>query len=32
MTGRVAVAWLVVGVPLVWGLSQTVMKALALFQ
>jgi hypothetical protein len=32
MKGRVAVAWLVVGVPLAWGLSQTVMKALALFQ
>jgi hypothetical protein len=32
MKGRVAIAWLVVGVPLVWGLSQTVMKALALFQ
>jgi len=32
MKGRVAIAWLVVGVPLVWGLSQTVQKALALFQ
>lgn len=27
-----AIAWLVVGVPLVWGVSQTFIKALALFK
>ena len=26
------VAWLFVGVPLIWGVSQTFIKALALFQ
>jgi hypothetical protein len=28
----VAVAWLAVGIPLLWGVSQTLMKSLALFQ
>jgi hypothetical protein len=32
MKARVAISWIVVGVPLVWGISQTVMKSLALFQ
>ena len=27
-----ALAWLFVGVPLVWGVSQTFIKALALFK
>ncbi|SHL67038.1 MFS transporter small subunit [Hymenobacter psychrotolerans] len=31
-TGAVAFAWLFVGIPLVWGVSQTFIKALALFQ
>ena len=26
------IAWIVVGVPTVWGVSQTVMKSLALFK
>ena len=30
--GAVAFAWLFVGVPLAWGVSQTFIKALALFQ
>jgi len=29
--GSVALAWLYVGVPLAWGVSQTFIKALALF-
>jgi hypothetical protein len=28
----VVLAWLVVGIPLAWGVSQTVIKSLALFQ
>ena len=32
MKARVALSWIVVGVPLLWGVSQTVMKSLALFQ
>jgi hypothetical protein len=32
MKARVAISWIIVGVPLVWGVSQTVMKSLALFQ
>ena len=28
---RIALAWLAVGVPLAWGVSQTVAKSLALF-
>jgi hypothetical protein len=32
MKARVAISWIVVGVPLIWGVSQTVMKSLALFQ
>jgi hypothetical protein len=32
MKARVAISWIVVGVPLVWGVSQTVIKSLALFQ
>ena len=28
----VILAWLVVGLPLVWGVSQTFIKALALFK
>ncbi|WP_166648151.1 hypothetical protein [Hymenobacter sp. UV11] len=30
--GSVILAWLFVGVPLVWGVSQTFIKALALFK
>jgi hypothetical protein len=29
--GSVALAWLVVGIPLAWGVAQTFIKALALF-
>lgn len=29
---RVAIAWLIVGVPAVWGISQTAMQAAALFR
>jgi hypothetical protein len=29
--GSVALAWLYVGIPLAWGVSQTFIKALALF-
>jgi hypothetical protein len=32
MKVRVAISWIVVGVPLIWGVSQTVMKSLPLFQ
>jgi hypothetical protein len=28
----VALAWLAVGIPLAWGVSQTLIKALALFR
>ena len=28
----VALAWLAVGIPLAWGVSQTLMKSLALFK
>jgi hypothetical protein len=31
MKARVAISWIIVGVPLLWGVSQTVMKSLALF-
>jgi hypothetical protein len=31
MNGKVALAWLVVGLPLAYGLYQTVLKSLALF-
>lgn len=31
-TGSVVLAWLVVGIPLAWGVSQTFIKALALFK
>jgi hypothetical protein len=31
MKMRVTVAWLVVGIPLLWGVSQTFVKSLALF-
>ena len=27
-----ALAWIAVGVPLVWGVSQTIIKSLALFK
>ena len=27
-----AIAWLFVGIPLIWGVSQTFIKALALFK
>ena len=27
-----AVAWLIVGLPLAWGVEQTIVKALALFK
>ncbi|WP_191906378.1 MFS transporter small subunit [Hymenobacter baengnokdamensis] len=30
--GSVILAWLFVGVPLVWGVSQTFIKALTLFK
>jgi hypothetical protein len=29
---RVAVAWMLVGIPLLWGVFNTVKKALALFR
>jgi len=29
--GAVALAWLFVGIPLLWGVSQTFIKSLALF-
>ncbi|MBC3793827.1 MFS transporter small subunit [Spirosoma utsteinense] len=29
---RIALAWLVVSIPLLWGVSQTLLKALALFK
>ena len=29
---RVAFAWLYVGIPLAWGVVQTVLKCIALFQ
>jgi hypothetical protein len=29
---RIALAWAVVGVPLLWGVSETVKKSLLLFQ
>jgi hypothetical protein len=32
MKARVAVAWLIVGIPLLWGVSQTFMKSLDLFK
>jgi hypothetical protein len=32
MKARIAVAWIIVGVPLLWGVSQTFMKSLALFK
>lgn len=28
----VAIAWLAVGIPLAWGVAQTLIKSLALFQ
>ncbi|WP_185816803.1 MFS transporter small subunit [Hymenobacter metallilatus] len=31
-TGSVVIAWLFVGIPLLWGVSQTFIKALALFK
>jgi hypothetical protein len=31
MTGRVVVAWAVVGIPLVYGLVETINKAASLF-
>ena len=30
--GSVALAWLYVGIPLAWGVSQTFVKALTLFK
>jgi hypothetical protein len=30
--GSVVLAWLVVGLPLAWGVSQTFIKAMALFK
>jgi hypothetical protein len=32
MKARIAISWIIVGVPLIWGFSQTVIKSLALFQ
>jgi hypothetical protein len=29
---RLAIAWTIVGVPLLWGVSQVVVKSMALFQ
>jgi hypothetical protein len=29
--GAVALAWLAVGIPLAWGVAQTIVKSLALF-
>jgi hypothetical protein len=29
--GAVALAWLAVGVPLAWGVAETIVKAMALF-
>lgn len=29
---RVALAWTYVGIPLAWGVTQTVLKCIALFQ
>jgi hypothetical protein len=29
---KVALAWAFVGIPLLWGISQTIIKSLALFQ
>lgn len=31
-TGRLIVSWLFVGIPLLWGVSQVVVKSMALFQ
>jgi hypothetical protein len=31
-TGRLIVAWTVVGIPLVWGVAQVVQRSLALFK
>ena len=31
-TGALLFSWLFVGIPLVWGVSQTFIKALALFK
>jgi hypothetical protein len=31
-TASLAIAWLFVGIPLVWGVAQTFIKALALFK
>ncbi|WP_165370527.1 MFS transporter small subunit [Hymenobacter persicinus] len=31
-TGALVIAWAFVGIPLLWGVSQTFVKALALFQ
>lgn len=31
-SGSLAVAWLFVGIPLIWGVSQTFLKALTLFK
>ena len=28
---KVAIAWIIVGVPLLWGVSQTVIKSMDLF-
>jgi hypothetical protein len=30
--GAVALAWLAVGLPLAWGVAQTIVKSLALFR
>jgi hypothetical protein len=32
MKAKIAIAWLVVGLPLLWGVSQTFVKSLALFK
>jgi hypothetical protein len=31
-TGALVIAWLFVGIPLAWGVSQTFIKALTLFR
>jgi hypothetical protein len=32
MKARIAIAWLVVGIPLLWGVTQTAIKSMALFK
>jgi hypothetical protein len=32
MTGRLVIYWLIVGIPLLWGVARTLENALRLFQ